>query len=356
MADDKKIEDTLPKVEAEFISSNDMPADVAVLMFSEVHQISAKGELLDLSTDKGREEYQNQHLEVAAQKSPNNPLLKPFVNQTGIANFGHGSFSGVNVRDLASAVVTGTTQDVLKNTEQAIDQLPLLRYINLPGGSIELRIKGKVITAAKTLNGLSFVHVVTGDALTVLQAISERAMKIGNEVKARNGDNSLEYDEDLDSARLEANSVSEIDKLKSRIQKLETLASCAYQFAGIHDAPANWLDALSQAGNSEDFETDSLLPYQPETAKDQEDQDRGLERLLIEKDGKSKLEVLFSRPDLGTMSRDEIRLALGVKRTCNRHNDCDTAETEAKARLKPGQHLHVDFHCYNDECDECFGN
>jgi len=55
-------------------------------------------------------------------------------------------------------------------------------------------------------------------------------------------------------------------------------------------------------------------------------------------------------------------------RTCNRHHDCDLAEQEAKerwirvngnqlvvgTRLYPG--IHPDFHCHNDECEECFGN
>lgn len=44
-----------------------------------------------------------------------------------------------------------------------------------------------------------------------------------------------------------------------------------------------------------------------------------------------------------------------AKRTCNRHHDCDEAERLVLLN-NPGKTLHVDFHCYNDECEECFGN
>lgn len=51
-----------------------------------------------------------------------------------------------------------------------------------------------------------------------------------------------------------------------------------------------------------------------------------------------------------------------VVRTCNRHADCDKAEQEVKARWlekHPGDPLifvHPNFHCHDDECEECFGN
>ena len=42
--------------------------------------------------------------------------------------------------------------------------------------------------------------------------------------------------------------------------------------------------------------------------------------------------------------------------SCNRHSDCDKANTEWLER-HPGQiFVPVDFHCHNDECEECFGN
>jgi hypothetical protein len=47
------------------------------------------------------------------------------------------------------------------------------------------------------------------------------------------------------------------------IEKYKELAACMYQFAGAHDAPEYWLNALSAAASGEPFQTDHLLPYAP---------------------------------------------------------------------------------------------
>lgn len=52
------------------------------------------------------------------------------------------------------------------------------------------------------------------------------------------------------------------------VTKLKELASCAYQAMGAHDAPVNWLDALSNAAVGRPFETESLLPYAPQAVCD----------------------------------------------------------------------------------------
>lgn len=43
--------------------------------------------------------------------------------------------------------------------------------------------------------------------------------------------------------------------------------------------------------------------------------------------------------------------------TCNRHNDCEAA-TKAyieRRKLKHAWEMPVDFHCHNENCEECFG-
>lgn len=44
-------------------------------------------------------------------------------------------------------------------------------------------------------------------------------------------------------------------------------------------------------------------------------------------------------------------------RSCNRHFDCEKAEAEWLERnpKKSRYDIHADFHCHNDECEECFG-
>lgn len=60
------------------------------------------------------------------------------------------------------------------------------------------------------------------------------------------------------------------DPNQTEIENLRALAACMYQFAGAHDAPEVWLDALSEASDGRPFSTENLLPYSPAT----EDQKR----------------------------------------------------------------------------------
>lgn len=65
-----------------------------------------------------------------------------------------------------------------------------------------------------------------------------------------------------------AQATAELEALREEVEKLRTIAWCAYQMAGIHDAPLVWLDRLSEAANGDvlpDTDTlmDELLPYQP---------------------------------------------------------------------------------------------
>jgi hypothetical protein len=48
-------------------------------------------------------------------------------------------------------------------------------------------------------------------------------------------------------------------------ERLRDLAGCAYQAMGVHDAPVQWLDALSAAASGQPFSIEGLLPYAPET-------------------------------------------------------------------------------------------
>lgn len=43
------------------------------------------------------------------------------------------------------------------------------------------------------------------------------------------------------------------------------------------------------------------------------------------------------------------------KRTCNRHTDCDAAVLKWKAEHPQSPYTPVDFHCHDDECEDCFG-
>ena len=46
------------------------------------------------------------------------------------------------------------------------------------------------------------------------------------------------------------------------------------------------------------------------------------------------------------------------KRSCNRHFDCEDAEAKVLAR-NPGMKkidIGFNFHCHNDECEDCFGS
>lgn len=42
-----------------------------------------------------------------------------------------------------------------------------------------------------------------------------------------------------------------------------------------------------------------------------------------------------------------------VKRRCNRHNDCAAAEEKWRPYHPNG--VPANFHCHDDECEECFG-
>lgn len=67
----------------------------------------------------------------------------------------------------------------------------------------------------------------------------------------------------------------------------------------------------------------------------------------------------FTRPptELATRTYNAVRQAakevasLSKPRSCNRHNDCDQADIEAKAR---GRILGAE-HCHDDCCEDCFG-
>lgn len=54
------------------------------------------------------------------------------------------------------------------------------------------------------------------------------------------------------------------DALAVEVEALRGLAACAYQMAGVHDAPVEWLDALSDAASGLPFDTENLLPYMPD--------------------------------------------------------------------------------------------
>lgn len=47
--------------------------------------------------------------------------------------------------------------------------------------------------------------------------------------------------------------------------------------------------------------------------------------------------------------------AIEHKRSCNRHDNCDEAERKRLERF-PGTSVPPTFHCYDEECEECFGN
>lgn len=45
-----------------------------------------------------------------------------------------------------------------------------------------------------------------------------------------------------------------------------------------------------------------------------------------------------------------------LKRSCNRHDDCGEADKKWLANHPKELYTPVNFHCHNDECEECFGN
>lgn len=63
-----------------------------------------------------------------------------------------------------------------------------------------------------------------------------------------------------------------------------------------------------------------------------------------------------TRTEVAFQVRDP--LAPPLKRSCNRHFDCDEAEAKVLAR-NPDMKKHdigFNFHCHNDECEDCFGS
>ena len=76
-----------------------------------------------------------------------------------------------------------------------------------------------------------------------------------------------------DYERITAAKAAEIERLRAEVEKLRELCGCAYQMAGYHDAPVEWLDALGDAGDGTPLDewrvqakdlSDVLLPYQPD--------------------------------------------------------------------------------------------
>ncbi len=45
-----------------------------------------------------------------------------------------------------------------------------------------------------------------------------------------------------------------------------------------------------------------------------------------------------------------------TKKTCNRHDDCDDANAKYLIRHPEEKFVPYSFHCYDDECPDCFGN
>lgn len=45
------------------------------------------------------------------------------------------------------------------------------------------------------------------------------------------------------------------------------------------------------------------------------------------------------------------------RKSCNRHSDCEAAETEMLKRhpSKTKRDVSVSFHCHDEECEDCFG-
>lgn len=128
-----------------------------------------------------------------------------FDNQTGLANLGVGRISNIDIHDLKGNVVketydvdptktatsdtaTYTPKEAVADIRDARTMLPLLRYINLSGTTIELRYVGDKITASTTNDGVTWKQVIK-DATpsAVLAALSERAFNFkGHKVEVTN--------------------------------------------------------------------------------------------------------------------------------------------------------------------------
>lgn len=73
-------------------------------------------------------------------------------------------------------------------------------------------------------------------------------------------------------------------------------------------------------------------------------------------------------PDHASLPVAEIRrllaqpvaLTVVVKRTCNRHDDCDAADERARTKGPKDYYGRPQFsradHCHDDCCEDCFGS
>lgn len=74
---------------------------------------------------------------------------------------------------------------------------------------------------------------------------------------------------EIQSAEFVRTHAPAIAELQARCEALQALCACAYQMAGYHDAPVEWLDALGDAANGAPLAKwrvqgdviDALLPY-----------------------------------------------------------------------------------------------
>ena len=41
---------------------------------------------------------------------------------------------------------------------------------------------------------------------------------------------------------------------------------------------------------------------------------------------------------------------------CNRHDDCNAADAKYREKNPGAKYIPLNFHCHDDECEECFGN
>lgn len=64
----------------------------------------------------------------------------------------------------------------------------------------------------------------------------------------------------LPPSEIDLEAATEIERLRAEVTKLRALAADAYQAAGAHDWPVEWLDALSAAASALPFSIDGLLP------------------------------------------------------------------------------------------------
>ena len=50
------------------------------------------------------------------------------------------------------------------------------------------------------------------------------------------------------------------------------------------------------------------------------------------------------------------QLELKNFRSCNRHFNCDEADKKYKEKYPNEKVIPYNIHCYDDECEDCFGN